>query len=76
MLTTEIQQDTHTGPVTLTTVNMPLDGKVYEQELRKLIASSRAKKSAPTVSTARATRPKASRSRKLGLFSQSEFSTN
>src|SRR5271165_799271 len=38
--------------LTNTTVNMPLDGKVYEQELRKLIASSRAKKSAPTVSTA------------------------
>jgi predicted dehydrogenase len=38
--------------LTNTTVNMPLDGKVYEQELRKLIAGSRAKKSAPTVSTA------------------------
>jgi len=38
--------------LTNTTVNMPLDGKAYEQELRKLIAASRAKKSVPTVSTA------------------------
>jgi len=38
--------------LTNTTVKMPLDGKAYEQEIRKLIASSRAKKSAPTVSTA------------------------
>ena len=38
--------------LTNTTVNMPLDGKAYEQELRKLIAGSRAEKSAPTVSAA------------------------
>jgi hypothetical protein len=36
--------------LTNTTVNMPVDGKVYEQELRILIAGSRAKKSASIVS--------------------------
>jgi hypothetical protein len=38
--------------LTNTTVNMPVDGKVYEQELRILIAGSRAKKSASIVSKA------------------------
>jgi predicted dehydrogenase len=38
--------------LTDTTVNMPLDGQSYEQELKKLIAGSRAKKSAPSVSAA------------------------